>query len=183
MYSHPANPNTPLAAAAAQTDSGLNTYAVDPHNRDRRAYALPQGLPAPPPTIKPLYIAPLTTTDTFAAATWFTNTLLPAVQIHYSSDTAKNNNLKVITSYFVGHAKVVLDTWAKDQAANLDKDHAHIAIVAQWDDMGFPTHYTTWKQFRNWFFSAQGFGFQSAELATRSLEGICSDLQTDMKHY
>ena len=85
MYSHPANSNItrPPTVATPASGAGLLPYAVDPHNPARRAYAQPQ---AHGQLLKPLRIPPLTVTDTYTAATWFTNTLLPAVNVEYTSE-------------------------------------------------------------------------------------------------
>ena len=63
----------------------------------------------------------------------------------------------------------MLDNWARDREAHSLDSNSHIQLVAEWDDCGRPTKFTTWDKFKAWFFSSRGFGFQSSSAAEVAL--------------
>ena len=158
------------------SDTGMSAYAVDASNNSYVNSA--QGN-----LIKPLLIPPLDTDHVYRAAQWFSHTLLPAVNRHYATDKQKSDNLRVIVTYFSNDARQIIDTWMQDQTAHNDPTLTSIALVKNWDNLGNPIAYTTWQQFKNWFFSPRGFGFESPDEATRALDTLVTKPEPDIKHY
>ena len=132
---------------------------------------------------KPLLIEALSTTEPFAAAAWFHDELTVAVNKAYPTARAKDQNLNNITTYFAGPARDKFFAYCYDQQMNDNTLNNVTNLVADYDASGNPMTWTTYPKFCRWFFSPQGFGFNTTDLARDALKEATNSSTYDYDKY
>ena len=135
------------------------------------ASPLPAHMPAYSTQLKkPLLIEPLSSTDPFEAAAWFHDVLSVAVNKAYPTPQGKDRNMNSIITYLTGPARDKFQAYCYDQDANDPGVNPITNIVADYDVSGNPTQYNGYQKFYRWFYSSQGFGFSTTDLARDALK-------------